>query len=136
MKPISYTNLFEIRVRFADVDPMGVAYYAHYLRWFEIGRTEFLRQLGITYKEVEKTGVSYPVTEVKVKYSVPIVYDELIKIRTWLGFIKKASLKMEYEIVNADTDEFHAEGYTIHAAVESGGKIVRISDRLLSFLAE
>ena len=128
------THRFRLRVRYADVDAMGYAYYAHYLRWFEIGRTEFLRDLGKTYREVEEGGISFPVTEAYVKYLSPARYDELIEIRTRVAFVKRASLKLEYEVADAETGTVHARGYTVHAAVDAGGNIVRIGDGLASVI--
>jgi acyl-CoA thioester hydrolase len=128
------THRFRLRVRYADVDAMGYAYYAHYLRWFEIGRTEFLRDLGTTYRDVEEGGISFPVTEAYVKYLSPARYDELIEIRTRVAFVKRASLKLEYEVADAETGTDHARGYTVHAAVDAGGNIVRIGDGLASVI--
>jgi acyl-CoA thioester hydrolase len=130
----NHTNSFKVRVRYADVDKMGFAYYANYLRWFEIGRTELLRELGLIYAEVEEGGVIYPVTESYVKYITPARYDELIEIRTRFDYIKKASLKLNYEIVSAGSGEIHARGYTIHAAMDKDGKIVRVSERLIALV--
>ncbi|MBN1882499.1 MAG: acyl-CoA thioesterase [Deltaproteobacteria bacterium] len=110
---------------------MGYAYYAHYLRWFEIGRTEFLRDLGTTYREVEEGGVLFPVTEAYVKYLSPVRYDELIEIRTRVAFVKRASLKLEYEVADAETGTVHARGHTVHAAVDAGGNIVRINEKFI-----
>lgn len=125
------THRFTLRVRYADVDAMGYAYYAHYLRWFEIGRTEFLRDLGTTYREVEEGGVLFPVTEAYVKYLSPVRYDELIEIRTRVAFVKRASLKLEYEVADAETGTVHARGHTVHAAVDAGGNIVRINEKFI-----
>jgi acyl-CoA thioester hydrolase len=113
---------------------MGVAYYAHYLRWFEIGRTEYLRELGVSYREVEARGVLFPVAEAHVKYHVPVRYDELIEIRTRLDSVKKASLKLSYEITDAEKGTLHATGYTVHAAADTGGKVVRIPEELATLL--
>jgi acyl-CoA thioester hydrolase len=126
-------NRFRERVRYADVDPMGFAYYGSYLRWFEIGRTEFIRELGTSYREVEESGVLYPVTEVYVKYAAPARYDDPIVIVTALSYVKKASLRFDYQIVGRDGG-LAASGWTVHAAVDRAGKIVRIADELLSLL--
>jgi acyl-CoA thioester hydrolase len=134
LKTNNHINSFKVRVRYADVDKMGFAYYAHYLRWFEIGRSELLRELGLVYVEIEEAGVFYPVTESYIKYITPARYDELIEIRTKFDYIKKASLKLYYEIVCAENSELHAKGYTVHAAMDKGGKIVRVSDKLLNLL--
>lgn len=133
MSQTGYVNRFQERVRYADVDPMGFAYYGTYLRWFEIGRTEFLRGLGRSYREVEESGVLYPVTETFVKYAMPVRYDELIEIVTHITYVKKASLRFNYEIIGKDGG-LHAWGWTVHAAVDRTGKIVRIPDELLNLL--
>lgn len=130
----NYVNSFSLRVRYSDIDRMGFAYYAHYLRWFEIGRTEYLRELGMTYKKVEETGVVYPVTEAYVKYATPAIYDEMIEIKTNIDFVKKASLKFCYEISNAGDTDLHASGYTVHAALGKDGRPMRISDELRKIL--
>jgi acyl-CoA thioester hydrolase len=132
---MGYVNRFLERVRYADVDPMGFAYYGTYLRWFEIGRTEFLRGLGRSYREVEESGVLYPVTETYVKYAMPARYDEPIEIVTRLTYVKKASLRFDYEIIGKDR-VLHASGWTVHAAVDRRGKIVRISEELLNLLRD
>jgi acyl-CoA thioester hydrolase len=127
-------NRHHERVRYADVDRMGFAYYGNYLRWFEIGRTEYLRALGMSYREVEDSGVIYPVTETYVKYSTPALYDEVIEIVTSLGWVKRASLRFDYEIVGTD-DALHAAGWTVHAALDRSGRPVRISPELSRLLS-
>lgn len=134
MKTNNHINSFKVRVRYADVDKMGFAYYANYLRWFEIGRSELLRELGLIYAEIEEAGVFYPVTESYIKYITPARYDELIEIRTKFDYIKKASLKLDYEITGVKGGELHAKGYTVHAAMDRDGKIVRVSDKLIALL--
>ncbi len=113
---------------------MGFAYYGTYLRWFEIGRTEYLRGLGVSYKEVEEAGVVYPVTEAFVKYHAPAVYDEVVEIVSRLAFIKKASLRFDYEIRGAEGGKLHATGWTVHAALDRTGRLIRISEELLLLL--
>jgi len=136
MNQKNHVNSFTLRVRYGDVDPMGFAYYAHYLRWFEIGRTEFLRELGVVYRDVEESGVIYPVTETYVKYVTPATYDELIEIKTRMDFLKRASLKLSYEIRNHESGAIHATGYTVHAAMDRSGRIVRVSEKLLELFGD
>ncbi|MBN2223379.1 MAG: acyl-CoA thioesterase [Deltaproteobacteria bacterium] len=112
---------------------MGFAYYGSYLRWFEIGRTEFLRELGTRYRDVEESGVLYPVTEAYVKYALPARYDDPIEIVTRLTRVKKASLRFDYQIVGVD-GRLHASGWTVHAAVDRTGRVVRISVELVNLL--
>lgn len=128
-----HISRYPVRVRYADVDPMGFTYYGNYLRWFEIGRTEFIRELGTSYRDVEASGVLYPVTETHVKYAAPARYDEEIVIVTKLAYVKRASLRFDYEIVGVD-GVLHARGWTVHAAVDRTGRIVRIADELLLLL--
>jgi len=128
-----YVSRYRVRARYADVDPMGFVYYGNYLRWFEIGRTEFLRELGTSYRDVEASGVLYPVTEAHVKYAVPVRYDDDVQIVTTLAYVKRASLRFDYRIVG-EGEVLHATGYSVHAAVDRTGKIIRISDELLRLL--
>ena len=76
------TSTTTLRVRYAETDQMGVVYHANYLVWFEVGRTDLLRQLGWTYREMEKTGVRLPVIEVECTYRSPARYDDEIEVRT------------------------------------------------------
>jgi len=81
----SQKNLTSLRVIYGDRDQMGVAYYANYLRWFEIGRTELLRQIGLAYTAIEKMGLRFPVTEVSCRYLKAARYDDRIIIETGLS---------------------------------------------------
>lgn len=117
----------EYRVTFADTDMMGVAYYANYLDWFEIGRAEYFRNLvGIPYTEIVSLGINTPVTEVYCKYIRPAHYDDLILINTRIAELKRASIKFEYKIILKEENEKLAEGYTIHAFINQDRKIIRI----------
>ena len=101
-----------IRVRYAETDKMGLAYNGHYLTWFEVGRTEFLRDIGFTYKEAEKSGLRLPVIETGVKFLKPARYDDVITIITWFGKKPGLRIKMVYEIWRDDT--LLATGFTEH----------------------
>jgi acyl-CoA thioester hydrolase len=125
-------NLTYYRVIYADCDSMGIAYYANYLRLFEIGRNELLRELGASYREVEDRGFLLPVTEAHTKYTKPALYDDLLKIETTVGFIRRASNRFNYVIHRGD--EVVARGYTIHACWDKGNRIVRFPDFLLTIL--
>ena len=82
---------------------MGLAYNGHYLTWFEVGRTEFLRDLGFTYNETEKTGLRLPVIEASVKYLKPAHYDDVLTIKTCFGKKPGLRIRMDYEICRDDT---------------------------------
>ncbi|AZQ63454.1 acyl-CoA thioesterase [Flammeovirga pectinis] len=96
------TRETQIRINYADTDQMGFVYYGHYAKFYEIGRTEALRSLGMSYKQMEAEGVMLPVLENFSKYIKPAKYDDLITIRTTL--IEKPSVKLlfEYELFNQD----------------------------------
>ena len=119
------THRTTCRVIYADTDNMGVAYHANYLRWFEIGRTEMFRSLGIPYKLIETKGIFLPVSEVHCKFMTPAQYDELLEIEVSLDTSIIAGMKFDYCIVSEDGQRTHAKGYTKHAFVDREGRVVR-----------
>ena len=121
------------RVIYGDVDSMRVAYYANYLRWFEIGRTELIRNLGLPYAEIEARGYLLPVTEAYCKYVKSARYDETLLINTGIGFVRKASARFDYRILNPEKDLL-VQGYTVHACLDREGKLVRLPDALIPLL--
>ena len=113
------------RVRYADVDQMGVAYHANYLRWFEVGRSEMFRSLGLPYRAVEEKGVLMPVSEVFCKFVSGARYDDLLVIETRLDPGVRAGLKFDYRIFNGEGKQLVARGYTRHAFVDADGRVLR-----------
>lgn len=124
----------EVRVRYADTDQMGVAYNGNYLVWFEIGRTEFLREKGLAYKNLEDMGFMLPVIESFVKYLKPIHYDEVIIIKTSFGEKPSIRLKMSYEIIREG--KLMATGYTLHVFTDRDMKPVRPPGNVLKLMNE
>ncbi|MGQ9694133.1 MAG: acyl-CoA thioesterase [Thermodesulfobacteriota bacterium] len=116
----------ETRVTYAETDAMGIAYYAHYLRWFEMGRTEYMRHLGISYKEMEAQGIYLPVAEVFCKYLDSAKYDDVLIIETRVDFIKRASIQFLYWIRRKEDEKELVQGRTLHAFVDRQGKIIKI----------
>ena len=121
------------RVIYGDVDAMQMAYYANYLRWFEIGRTELIRHLGLPYAGIETLGYRLPVTEAFCKYNKPARYDEVLLIDTGVGFLRRASLRFDYRITNQEKNLL-VQGYTIHACLDKDGKIVRLPEKVFTLL--
>ena len=121
-----------IRVLYGDTDAGGVVYNANYLRYFEYGRTEMMRDWVCTYKEIEDLGLILPVTECFTRYKSPAFYDDLLTIETSITELRKFSCKFSYKITRIDTDRpkptLIAKGYTIHAAVTKKGKLTRLPD--------
>ncbi|MCM3131596.1 acyl-CoA thioesterase [Paenibacillus polysaccharolyticus] len=87
-----------LRVRYQESDQMGVVYHANYLNWFEIGRTEMIRQMGYTYRKMEEQGLLLPVTGLDVKYHKPARYDDEIMIFTRIAAFSGLRLNYEYDI--------------------------------------
>jgi len=114
-----------IRVRYADTDAMGIVYYANYLKWFEIGRSELMRDMGIVYAELETSGYHLPVIEVSCHYLLPARYDEIVVIQTEITGIRRASVRFDYVIRDESKEQILAEGFTLHPFTSREGKIVR-----------
>lgn len=127
---------FDVRIAYADTDRMGVVYYANYLVLFERGRTEFLRNAGYTYKDMEeKLRVYMPVVECHCDYFAPGHYDDLIRVRTFLSDIGRASVSFRHEIYLVDTGKQIAKGHTRHAVVGQDWKPTRMPDVLTTQLS-
>ena len=125
----------EYRVTFSDTDAMGVVYYANYFHWFEIGRTEFFRTLGIPYKELDARGFVTPVVEAYCKFIKPARYDEVLLIDTLVSELKRATIRFEYSVIQKKDGLKLAEGYTVHAFLnKEDGKIVRIPEYIVDAL--
>ena len=128
------TNRTTCRVIYGDTDRMGHAYYANYLRWFEVGRAELFRSLGLTYRELEETGVFLPVSESFCRYLNPIKYDEVLVIEATLDTTVKSAMKFDYRLFKDGGRTPVAEGYTKHPCVNGDGKVVRPPRFLRDFI--
>ena len=119
------THKTKVRVIYADTDKMGQAYHANYLRWFEIGRTDMFRALGMPYKSIEEKGFFLPVSEVHCKFTTPAQYDDVLVIETSLDETVRGGMKFDYCIAGEDGQTIFARGYTKHAFVDRRGRVVR-----------
>jgi acyl-CoA thioester hydrolase len=95
-------SVITVRVRYGETDQMGYCYYGNYAQYFEIGRTEWLRENGISYKEMELTGIMLPVTDLQIKYLKPAKYDDLLTIKTYVKNKPTAKIEFYYEIFNGE----------------------------------
>ncbi|GIV95857.1 MAG: thioesterase [Herpetosiphonaceae bacterium] len=111
------SGITSLRVRYADTDAMGVAYHANYLIWFEQGRTEFLRQAGISYRELEAQGYLLPVSEVQARFIAPARYDDLLTVKTTPVELRSRRLVFDYEIVN-EQGRLLVSGRSTHIVVD------------------
>jgi acyl-CoA thioester hydrolase len=115
----------EVRVRYAETDQMGIVYYANYLVWFELGRVEVLRALGLTYQQLEsKHGCILPVVSARCRYRSPARYDDEILIETRPSMMRGSVIKFAYEIYRKPNQEekerklLLAEGETVHVVCD------------------
>lgn len=117
-----------LRPRYAETDQMGVVYHANYLMYFEVGRSEFFRALGYSYRELEKQGVIFAVVKAEAEYLQPAFYDDELRVRTWLQHLKGVRFEMHYEVLRkqGDKDEVLTRGKTVHACVGKDLKPLRL----------
>lgn len=113
----------DIRVRYAETDQMGVAYYSNYLVWFEVGRSEVCRDCGFSYAEMEaKTQAFLAVAEARCRYHSPALYDEVLQIRTAVESLRKRTLNFRYEIIKKNSGVVVATGSTTHIVLDRNGR--------------
>ncbi len=119
-----------VRVRYAETDQMGVVYYANYVVWFEIGRTDLLRQNGWSYREMEVDGYSLPVIDAQCAYKASAKHDDEIEVRTSGGMLSPVRVKFSYEVVRAADAVTLATGSTVHATIDRNGRPCRLPERI------
>lgn len=115
---------------------MGIVYYGHYLRWFEVGRAELMRRKGFAYREMTEADVHLPVIESHAVYRSPARYDDILDIHAEVREVRGVRLSFGYRIARGDDGKTLVEGYTVHAFTDSSGKVVRPSDRYRSMFIE
>ena len=113
-------NETRLRVRYAETDQMGVVYHANHFIWFEIGRVEYMRQLGYTYREMEREhGCYIPVVDARCRYKAPARYDDEILIRTHLRNVRESMIHFGYELLRLPENTLLAEGETVHMILDA-----------------
>ncbi|MEW6723494.1 MAG: thioesterase family protein [Bacillota bacterium] len=115
-----------VAVRYAETDQMGVVYYANYLVWFEVGRTELFRALGLTYRRLEELGLLAPAIEAHVWYHHSARYDDQLVVRTALVEAGVVRYRFRYEVVRSADGALLATGETAHTFIDSRGKPVAL----------
>ncbi len=109
-----FTYETQLRVRYAETDQMGFAYYGNYPQYYEVGRADAMRQLGMTYKEMEEKGVVMPIVDMHIKYIRPARYDDLLTIKTSVSELPASRMYFDYEIYN-EQGRLLNKGYTVLA---------------------
>lgn len=122
-----------LRVRYAETDQMGVVYHSNHLIWFEVGRVELMREMGFSYRDMEREdGRFIAVAEVTCRYRAPVFYDDEILIRTRLKTARESVVVFSYELVRADTNALVAEGETTHIVTDSKMKVAALPEKYLT----
>lgn len=122
------------RIRYQETDQMGIVYYANFFVYFEMGRTEFLRNLGLPYAELEKEHIYFPVTETYCRFRSPAHYDDVLIIQTWVSELKHATVKFSYKIIREGDNNLIAEGFTKLACLNASRKPTSLPEKLRKLL--
>ncbi|HEY0263296.1 MAG TPA: thioesterase family protein [Granulicella sp.] len=126
-----------VRVRYAETDQMGVVYHANYLVWFEVGRVEFMRQMGFSYKQMEsEDDCMIAVVEATARYRAPARYDDEITIETRLTASRSAVVRFQYRVVRESDATLLCEGETVHVVVDRSMKKARLPAKYAERFAE
>ena len=121
-------NLTHARVRYADTDQMGFVHHAKYLEYFEIGRTEYMKEAGYPYADVEREGLFLVISQAHLRYRSPARYDMTLTIRTRVAQISHAQVKFEYAVENEGATL--CEGWTAMACIDGDSNLKRIPEHL------
>jgi len=124
-----------MRVRYAETDQMGIVYYSNYLVWFEVGRTDWLRESGWSYRDMEAEGYALPVIEARCTYQESARYDDEIEVRTSSTLESPVRIQFQYEVVRLADGTTLATGMTMHAALDRTGRPRRLPDRVRSMFS-
>ncbi|MGO9088679.1 MAG: acyl-CoA thioesterase [Candidatus Sulfotelmatobacter sp.] len=125
-------NETRLRVRYAETDQMGVVYHSNHLIWFEVGRVELMRQLGFSYRDMEREdGRFIAVAEAKCRYRAPVYYDQEVVVRTKLKNVRESVVIFSYELLQADSGTLLAEGETTHIVTDLNMKVAPLPEKYL-----
>ena len=130
---MAYTSTSRLRVRYAETDQMGMAYYANYLVWMEVGRSDFCRECGFSYRDLEREeGVFLTVAEANCRYLAPARYEDVILVETQLARARSRIVEFAYRIETES--RLLAEGRTVHVVIGTDGKPRSLPERYLQVL--
>jgi acyl-CoA thioester hydrolase len=131
---VSTLSISRIRVRFAETDKFGAAYHGAYFAWFEVGRTDWLRERGMTYVDLMAKDVHLPVISTEAKFLRPVGYDDDIEIRTTLGHVTGVRISFNYELRRESDGPVLTRARTEHASVDASGRPKRFPENILRLL--
>ena len=116
----------QTRVNYSETDQMGVVYHARYLVWMDMARTEYLRETGLTYRELEERGWRLAVSDVRVRYRQPARYDDLVTIRCWVRNVGSRLVEFGYAAERAASDTLLATGSTTLVSLDASHRVIRL----------
>ena len=125
-----------VRVRYAETDPMKYVYYGNYAEYFELGRVELFREIGMSYNEIENHGIWLPVSEYKIKYLKPAFYDQELTIHTYLKKKPGVRIEFDYEIYNEKGIKITEATTTLFFLEAKRNKIIKCPDFLMDLIEE
>jgi acyl-CoA thioester hydrolase len=128
-------NETRVRVRYAETDQLGVVYHSNHFIWFEVGRVEFLRQLGFSYRDMEREDKCHlAVVDARCRYRAPATYDDEIIVRTYIKSVRDSVVHFGYELLRASDGLLIAEGETTHIAIDGNKKTTTFPSKYMSAL--
>lgn len=125
-----------LRVRYAETDPMKYVYYGNYATYFELGRVELFRSIGISYDEIEKAGIWLPVTDYSIKYLKPALYDQKLEIHTFLRKKPGVRIIFDYEIYNEEGIKITEASTSLYFLSAKENKIIKCPDFLFDLIEQ
>jgi len=132
---VSGLTSVELRVRYAETDQMGVAHHAHYLVWCEMARTRHMDHVGASYRDLEATGLSLPVVDVRIKYRAPARYDDLVRVQCWVRQIGSRRVEFGYAVELCSDSRLLATAATSLIAIDSNRVLTTIPVEVRNLLA-
>ena len=127
-------SIHTLRVRYGETDPMKYVYYGNYAEYFEVGRVELFRSIGMPYDEIENQGIWLPVSEYKIKYLKPALYDQILEIHTYIKKIPGVRIEFEYEIFNESKQKITEAATTLFFLDSRTNRIVKCPDFLMNLI--
>ena len=135
LTPKGHISKTQLRVRYAETDAMGIVHHSSYVPWFELGRSDWLREAGLPYSEFVRMGYYLTVTEVCARYYHPAVYDELVTVHTWVEEVRSRAITLSYDIRNEQGKRL-VMACTKHVCITHAGVPSRLPDKLYKILEQ
>ncbi|MFK8296641.1 acyl-CoA thioesterase [Capnocytophaga canimorsus] len=127
---------YQVRTRYSETDQMGIIYYGNYPQYLELGRVEWLRKLGVSYKQLEEEGIMLPVVSLQINYKKPALYDEILTIRTQIKNLPSTKIEFDYEILNEKEEVISTANTTLVFVDVKTWRPTRCPEKILEAIRE